>query len=616
MGFKSESSSSIFVFNKMRAFIFVALFCLLGLASARTTSTHSDIVNEVTCEDVLAEKVCASLREAAEAFKLKIQVVDELVREAVAKGITDAKAVIAHVRQQLIDMAKDFHCGSILPEYVCSEIAEVAAKVSIKMEQVEEFMKVLVSKGITKLKEIIEELKKHFFPSAEINAIVCEDVLADNVCKALREAAKMLKIKAAEVDKAIREALDKGLRKAKDIIKFVRAKIEQMVHDFKCEQVLAADVCAKIHEIAEKVKVDVKKVDEFIKKLVVKGITKIKEIIEKIKHHFFPDLKAQLIENVIVCEEVLADNVCKALREAAKILKIKIEEVDKAVREALDKGLTKAKEIIAFVRAKIEQMVHNFKCTDVLDEGICAKIHEIAALIKVDAAKVDAFIRDLVVKGITKAKEIIEAIKKHFFPGVEGELINVITCEDVLSADMCKKLRDAAEMFKIKAAEVDKMIRQAIAKGVTKAKEIFKIVQAKLIEMAKNFKCTDALSKDVCDKIAEVAGKLKVKMAEVMKVIKEIIVKGITKAKEIIEEIKKHFFPGVEGELINVITCEDVLSADMCKKLRDAAELFKIKAAEVDKMIRQAIAKGVTKAKEIFKIVQAKLIEMAKNFKC
>merc|ERR1711936_1273005 len=213
-------------------------------------------------------------------------------------------------------------------------------------------------------------------------------------------------------------------------------------------------------------------------------------------------------------------------------------------------------------------------------------------------------------------KEIIEKIKKHFFPGVEGERINVITCEDVISADMCKKLRDAAELFKIKAAEVDKMIREAIAKGVTKAKEIFKIVQAKLIEMAKNFKCTDALSKDVCDKIAEVAGKLKVKMAEVMKVIKEIIVKGITKAKEIIEEIKKHFFPGVEGERINVITCEDVISADMCKKLRDAAELFKIKAAEVDKMIREAIAKGVTKAKEIFKIVQAKLIEMAKNFKC
>merc|ERR1719361_193081 len=323
--------------------------------------------------------------------------------------------------------------------------------------------------------------------------------------------------------------------------------------NFKCTDALSKDICDKIAEVAAKLKVKMAEVMKVIKGIIAKGITKAKEIIEEIKKHFFPGEV-----NVIVCEDVLA----------AKVLKVKIQEVDAAVREAVNKGLTKAKDIIRFVRSKIDSFVKEFKCEDVLDEGICAKIHEIAALVKVDAAKVDAFIRKLVLKGYTKAKEIIDMIKKHFFPGVEGELINVVTCEDVLSADMCKKLRDAAEMFKIKAAEVDKMIREAIAKGVTKAKEIFKIVQAKLIEMAKNFKCTDALSKDICDKIAEVAGKLKVKMAEVMKVIKEIIVKGITKAKEIIEEIKKHFFPGVEGELINVITCEDVLSADMCKKLR------------------------------------------------
>jgi len=181
---------------------------------------------------------------------------------------------------------------------------------------------------------------------------------------------------------------------------------------------------------------------------------------------------------------------------------------------------------------------------------------------------------------------------------------------------MCKKLRDAAELFKIKAAEVDKMIREAIAKGVTKAKEIFKIVQAKLIEMAKNFKCTDALSKDVCDKIAEVAGKLKVKMAEVMKVIKEIIVKGITKAKEIIEEIKKHFFPGVEGELINVITCEDVLSAKVCHDLRAIAAKLKVKIEKIDEIIRQLVKEKITEAKEIIKRVREKLVELATNFKC
>merc|ERR550532_3193908 len=245
-------------------------------------------------------------------------------------------------------------------------------------------IKGIIAKGVTKAKEIIEEIKKHFFPG-EVNVIVCEEVLADNVCKALREAAKILKVKVEEIDAAVREALEKGLTKAKDIIKFVRAKIESFVHNFKCEDVLDEGICAKIHEIAALIKVDAAKVDAFIRDLVVKGITKAKEIIEEIKKHFFPGVEGELIENVIVCEDVLADNVCKALKEAAAILKVKIAEVDKAVREAVEKGLTKAKDIIKFVRAKIETFVHNFKCTDVLDEGICAKIHEIAALIKVDA---------------------------------------------------------------------------------------------------------------------------------------------------------------------------------------------------------------------------------------
>merc|ERR1712141_856571 len=439
----------------------------------------------------------------------------------------------------------------------------------------------------------------------------CEDVLSADMCKKLRAAAELFKIKAAEVDKMIREAIAKGVTKAKEIFKIVQAKLIEMAKNFKCTDALSKDICDKIAEVAAKLKVKMAEVMKVIKGIIAKGITKAKEIIEEIKKHFFPGEV-----NVIVCEDVLADNVCKALKEAAKVLKVKIEEVDAAVREAVNKGLTKAKDIIRFVRSKIDSFVKEFKCEDVLDEGICAKIHEIAALVKVDAAKVDAFIRKLVLKGYTKAKEIIDAIKKHFFPGVEGELINVITCEDVLSADMCKKLRDAAEMFKIKAAEVDKMIREAIAKGVTKAKEIFKIVQAKLIEMAKNFKCTDALSQQVCDKIAEVAGKLKVKMAEVMKVIKGIIAKGITKAKEIIEEIKKHFFPHLEVEELNVVKCEDVLSANVCHDLRAIAAKLKVKIEMIDEIIRQLVKEKLTEAKEIIKRVREKLVELATNFKC
>merc|ERR1712116_51257 len=147
----------------------------------------------------------------------------------------------------------------------------------------------------------------------------------------------------------------------------------------------------------------------------------------------------------------------------------------------------------------------------------------------------------------------IEEIKKHFFPG--HELVeNAITCEDILSESVCAALKKAAEKLKVKAAEVDKIVREAVKKGITKAKEIIKIVRAKIIEMATNFKCEDALAADVCAKMREIAAELKVDFAKVMKVMKEIIAKGITKAKEIIEEIKKHFFPGQELELVK---CED-----------------------------------------------------------
>merc|ERR1719378_1534522 len=199
------------------------------------------------------------------------------------------------------------------------------------------------------------------------------------------------------------------------------------------------------------------------------------------------------------------------------------------------------------------------------------------------------------------AKQIIEEIKKHFFPGQELE--NDIVCEEILAEPVCAALKEAAAKLKIKIEEVDKIVREAVKKGITKASEIAKLVREKLVEMATNFKCEDALPAEWCAKIKEVAATLKIDYAKVMKVMKEIVAKGITKAKEIIDEIKKHFFPGQELAE-NAIVCEDVLSEQVCKALKEAAEKLKVKAAEVDKIVREAVKKGITKAKEVDKIVR------------
>ena len=50
-------------------------------------------------------------------------------------------------------------------------------------------------------------------------------------------------------------------------------------------------VCAKIKELAEKVKVKAEEVDKALKEIIAKGITKIREIIEKIKEKLFPALE-------------------------------------------------------------------------------------------------------------------------------------------------------------------------------------------------------------------------------------------------------------------------------------------------------------------------------------
>merc|ERR1711909_142010 len=117
--------------------------------------------------------------------------------------------------------------------------------------------------------EIIKMIKECFFPTEIENVIVCEDILSDEICATLRKAAEKLKVGAKIVDQFIREA-------------------------------------------PAKVKISMAKVEKVIKEIVAKGITKIQEIIKKIKEYFFPTE----IENVIVCEDILSDEICATLRKA------------------------------------------------------------------------------------------------------------------------------------------------------------------------------------------------------------------------------------------------------------------------------------------------------------
>merc|ERR1712212_1439308 len=207
------------------------------------------------------------------------------------------------------------------------------------------------------------------------------------------------------------------------------------------------------------------------------------------------------------------------------------------------KGITKASDIAKIVRAKLVELATNFKCEDALSAEACAKIREVAALMKIKMDKVMAVIKEIIAKGIVKAKEIIDEIKKHFFPTLEIDELNEIKCEDVLSAKVCTELRTIAKTMKVKIEEIDAIIRKLVKEKITDVKRIIKEVKAKLVELAKNFKCTDVLNESVCKEIKDFAAKIKIEAKKVDEIIKKIVVEGVIKAKEIIKKIIEHFFP-------------------------------------------------------------------------
>ena len=74
--------------------------------------------DEIKCENILAEKICKALYDAAEKLRVKAEEVDKIIREAIAKGITKADEIIKLVREKIVELATNFKCEDALPESV------------------------------------------------------------------------------------------------------------------------------------------------------------------------------------------------------------------------------------------------------------------------------------------------------------------------------------------------------------------------------------------------------------------------------------------------------------------------------------------------------------------
>jgi BMFP domain-containing protein YqiC len=107
--------------------------------------------------------------------------------------------------------------------------------------------------------------------------------------------------------------------------------------------------------------------------------------------------------------------------------------------------------------------------------------------------------------------------------------------------------------------------------------------------------CEELISPDVCKKIKDFAKKVHVSVSDVMQAVKEAIAEGAWDPKDLYQKAVEY--------LKAKISCEAVIGKSTCDKIRALADKFGIALTRVDEVMREAIARGVTKVSELYKTV-------------
>jgi len=233
-------------------------------------------------------------------------------------------------------------------------------------------------------------------------------------------------------------------------------------------------------------------------------------------------------------------------------------------------------------------------CEDVLAQDLCVKLRGIAQALKLQISKVDDAIVDAAIKGLVSAPAVYSAAKAFLM----NEVINK-SCEDFLSPPVCTKLRQVAAALKIKAEKVEEFVKAAIVEGITQGTAIYVKVVDFMKKEVLSKTCVDFLAPRVCDKLKEIAAKLKVNIVK----LNEMIVSAVVAGYQNRDDIYNNVIVFMKDEVLST-TCEDLLSADYCAKLKAVAAKLKIKAAKVDQAVREAILKGYLTTSAVVKSVK------------
>lgn len=355
-----------------------------------------------TCEDVLANDLCAKLREISAALKLQASKVDDAIKDALIKGLVNSPAVYRAAKEFLKNEVLDKTCEDFLAPGACTKLRQIAAALKIKAEKVEVMVREVIGEGTVVAVEVYQKVVE--FMKNEVLSKTCEDFLAPRVCTKLREIAAKLKIKAQKVNELVVDALVAGYNSRQEIYDNVIKFFREEVLSLTCEDVLNTDLCIKMKAIAAKLKVKAEKVDKAAKEAILKGYLKTAEVIASIKDFYQQEVRSKR------CEDFVSSTTCATLKALAARLKVRVEVVDQAVKDAIIKGYNRVREIYDYC---VDYVKRNIQCEDFMSSFSCSVVRRAAKTVGVKIDEVEEFLRNLIASGQDRAAVIYSKVMTY-----------------------------------------------------------------------------------------------------------------------------------------------------------------------------------------------------------
>ena len=348
-----------------------------------------------------------------------------------------------------------------------------------------------------------------------------------------------------------------------------------------CNDVFDAQTCAQIKIIMEKFGEKASDLSEALKEMAAKHLSTVQAKLEFILEYLVDHAKN------LNCDKFLPADKCDQLTKLLALIKVNADDVNRAVREAIAHGATKVTDIYNKARDYARDVLATATCKDLLDADTCQKITDFAAAFHLDVKTVIRAVREAVLEHATTAVDIYNKAKDF----ITGEL----TCEQVLGAKYCTVLDNAAQILGERITVVTEGIRLAVKNGLTKVPEILDYVQEYMVSMVTDFKCSKILSQDLCDKIVQIGQRFKVDIERINHAIEEAIVHGATGMQEIynvaIAWLRDH---------VVAKSCEDLIDADVCQKIKDFAKKVHVSVSDVMQAVKEAIAEGASNPMELY----------------